>query len=92
MNTFLDKYLGPKPGDIVNTSGQILGQHNGIHHYTIGQRKGLGIAAPHPLYVLGLDTARNQVIVGDRTSAHQLECIVRRVNWVSIEPPAVRLK
>ncbi|MCG8363478.1 MAG: tRNA 2-thiouridine(34) synthase MnmA [Pseudanabaenales cyanobacterium] len=92
MNAFLDKYLGPKPGDIVDISGRVLGQHNGIHHYTIGQRKGLGIAAPHPLYVLGIDPARNQVIVGDRTSAHQLECTVRRVNWVSIEPPSSPIK
>ncbi|MDJ0707662.1 MAG: tRNA 2-thiouridine(34) synthase MnmA [Leptolyngbyaceae cyanobacterium MO_188.B28] len=92
MNAFLDKYLGAKPGDIVDTSGQILGHHNGIHHYTIGQRKGLGVASPHPLYVLGLDTARNQVIVGDRTSAHQLDCTVSRVNWVSIEPPSSPIK
>ncbi|NEQ29922.1 MAG: tRNA 2-thiouridine(34) synthase MnmA [Leptolyngbya sp. SIO4C5] len=88
MRDFLDKYLAPKAGDIVNTSGQVLGQHEGIHHYTIGQRKGLGIAAPHPLYVVALDVARNQVIVGDRSSAHQSECTVRQVNWVSIAAPA----
>ncbi|MGP1375181.1 MAG: tRNA 2-thiouridine(34) synthase MnmA [Almyronema sp.] len=87
MRDFLDKYLAPKAGDIVHTSGRVLGQHEGIHHYTIGQRKGLGIAAPHPLYVVAIDVARNQVIVGDRSSAHQSECTVRQVNWVSIAAP-----
>ena len=51
MKTFLEKYLAPKPGDIVDTKGKVLGQHEGVHNYTIGQRKGLGIAAPNPLYV-----------------------------------------
>ncbi|NER82285.1 MAG: tRNA 2-thiouridine(34) synthase MnmA [Leptolyngbya sp. SIO1D8] len=86
MGSFLDKYLAPKPGDIVDTYGRVLGQHNGIHHYTIGQRKGLGIAAAHPLYVVALDVGRNQVIVGDRASVHYPECIVYRVNWVSVAP------
>lgn len=86
MRTFLDKYLAPKPGDIVDTQGRVLGRHNGIHHYTIGQRKGLGVAAAHPLYVVALDVARNQVIVGDRTSVHYPECTVHRVNWVSVAP------
>ncbi|PSN18126.1 tRNA 2-thiouridine(34) synthase MnmA, partial [filamentous cyanobacterium CCP5] len=71
MASFLDKYLAPKPGDIVDGEGRILGQHTGIHHYTIGQRKGLGIAAPNPLYVTGFDVGRNQVIVSDRAGAHQ---------------------
>ncbi|MGB5972001.1 MAG: tRNA methyl transferase PRC-barrel domain-containing protein, partial [Nodosilinea sp.] len=87
MQTFLDKYLAPRPGDIVDTEGRILGQHNGIHHYTIGQRKGLGIAAPNPLYVVGFDTARNHVIVADRSDANQPDCVVQRVNWVSIAAP-----
>lgn len=88
MSAFLDKYLTPKPGDIVDTQGRVLGQHTGIHHYTIGQRKGLGIAAPNPLYVVELDVGRNQVVVSDRTGAHWSECRVRQVNWVSI--PAIR--
>ncbi|NET38837.1 MAG: tRNA 2-thiouridine(34) synthase MnmA [Cyanothece sp. SIO1E1] len=87
MRTFLDQYLAPKKGDIVDQSGQVLGQHDGIHHYTIGQRKGLGIAAAHPLYVVGIDVGRNQVIVGDRNSVQGLECTVERVNWVSISKP-----
>lgn len=86
MKTFLEKYLAPKPGDIVDTAGKVLGQHEGIHNYTIGQRKGLGIAAPNPLYVVSLDVGRNVVVVGERDSVTSLECSVSRVNWVSIAP------
>ena len=87
MRGFLDKYITPSQGDIVDMDGKVLGQHNGIHHYTLGQRKGLGIAAPEPLYVIGIDAGRNRVIVGDRTCATQPECLVGRVNWVSIPEP-----
>jgi tRNA-specific 2-thiouridylase len=92
MRAFLDKYLAPKPGDIVDTNGKILGQHEGIHHYTIGQRKGLGIAAPEPLYVISLDAVNNKVIVGDRTQVTQPECTVNRVNWVSIPEPSTPIR
>ncbi|HIK55606.1 MAG TPA: tRNA 2-thiouridine(34) synthase MnmA [Synechococcales cyanobacterium M55_K2018_004] len=92
MRDFLDKYLAPQRGDIVDQTGKVLGQHDGIHHYTIGQRKGLGIAAAEPLYVIGLDVGRNQVIVGDRTSAHRMECTVQRVNWVSIPEPSAPIR
>ncbi len=88
MRNFLDKYLAPKPGDIVDVSGKILGKHDGIHHYTIGQRKGLGIAAAEPLYVIALDAVSNKVVVGDRTKATQPECTVNRVNWVSMAEPS----
>lgn len=88
MKTFLEQYLAPKPGDIINTAGTVLGQHDGIHNYTIGQRKGLGIAAPNPLYVVSLDVGRNQVVVGERDSVTSPECNVHRVNWVSILPPS----
>ncbi|MBF2009141.1 tRNA 2-thiouridine(34) synthase MnmA [Chlorogloeopsis fritschii PCC 9212] len=87
MRQFLDKYLAPKTGDIVDTDGKVLGQHDGVHHYTIGQRKGLGIAAAEPLYVIALDAVNNKVIVGDRTKATQPECTVHRVNWVSMAEP-----
>ncbi|WP_274517494.1 tRNA 2-thiouridine(34) synthase MnmA [Fortiea contorta] len=87
MRAFLDKYLAPKPGDIVDTNGKVLGQHDGVHHYTIGQRKGLGIAAAEPLYVIELDAINNKVVVGDRTKVTQPECTVNRVNWVSIAEP-----
>jgi tRNA-specific 2-thiouridylase len=87
MQGFLDQFLAPKEGDIVDQSGRVLGRHMGIHHYTIGQRKGLGIAAANPLYVVGLDVGRNQVIVGDREAVYFPECTVQRVNWVAIAQP-----
>lgn len=93
MQSFLDKYITPTKGDIVDQEGRVLGQHNGVHHYTIGQRKGLGIAAAEPLYVTGLDAGRNRVIVGDRTLlASQSECTVGRVNWVSIAEPSTPIR
>lgn len=92
MRAFLDKYIAPQKGDIVDRSGQVLGQHDGVHHYTIGQRKGLGIAAPEPLYVIELDAARNRVIVGDRLLAANSECQVDRVNWVSVAPPTTPIR
>ncbi|NCJ06157.1 tRNA 2-thiouridine(34) synthase MnmA [Synechococcales cyanobacterium C] len=87
MQTFLDQYIQPRQGEIVDRQGNILGHHEGVHHYTIGQRKGLGVAAAQPLYVIGLDAVMNRVIVGDRNSAQQTECTVQRVNWVSIAEP-----
>lgn len=92
MQTFLDQYLAPKAGDIVDTRGRVLGRHEGIHHYTIGQRKGLGIAAPYPLYVVALDVGRNQVVVGDRQSVHYPDCTVHRVNWVATACPVAPLR
>lgn len=92
MQTFLDQYITPQQGEIVNQKGQVLGHHQGVHHYTIGQRKGLGIAAPEPLYVIGLDAAMNRVVVGDRNSAQKSECKVQRVNWVSMAKPEAPIR
>ena len=72
-------------GDIVNTDGKILGHHKGFWHYTIGQRRGLGIAAPQPLYVLALDSVNNRVIVGYDSEAGQSDVYVDTVNWTSRE-------
>jgi len=87
MKQFLDKYIDRTNGEIVDLEGKVLGHHQGIHHYTIGQRKGLGIAAPDPLYVVKLDPVMNRVIVGDRTSGGRSECTITRTNWVSIPEP-----
>lgn len=87
MQAFLDKYIPMNDGDIVNGTGMVMGKHTGIHHYTIGQRKGLGIAHSEPLYVVGLNAALNQVIVGPKEEAYQSDCIVSRINWVSIAQP-----
>lgn len=92
MRAFLDKYIPPQKGEIVDQSGKVLGQHEGVHHYTIGQRKGLGVAHCEPLYVVGLDVAHNRVIVGDRAATLALECRVQRVNWVSIPEPTTPIQ
>lgn len=87
MQSFLDQYIQTHPGEIIDQEGNVLGHHQGVHHFTIGQRKGLGVAAPHPLYVVDLDPGKNQVIVGDRETALRTECMVQRVNWVSMAAP-----
>lgn len=92
MQTFLDQYIQTQPGEIIDQSGNVLGQHQGIHHFTIGQRKGLGIAAANPLYVVDLDSKKNQVIVGERQTALKTECTVQRVNWVSIAVPCAPIR
>ena len=72
------------PGDIVDTKGNVLGQHNGIAFYTIGQRKGLGIAYPEPLYVIRLDAGKNQVIVGSNKEVLTKGLVANQLNWVSV--------
>ncbi|MBV5260055.1 tRNA 2-thiouridine(34) synthase MnmA [Synechococcus moorigangaii CMS01] len=84
MKTFLDKYIEQRDGEIVDLDGKVLGHHTGIHHYTIGQRKGLGIAAPEPLYVVKLDNVMNRVVVSTRDRAGRSECTVQRLNWLSL--------
>ncbi|ANV88423.1 tRNA 2-thiouridine(34) synthase MnmA [Picosynechococcus sp. PCC 7117] len=84
MKTFLDKYIEQREGEIVDLDGKVLGHHTGIHHYTIGQRKGLGIAAPEPLYVVKLDNVMNRVVVSTRDRAGRSECTVQRMNWLAL--------
>jgi tRNA-specific 2-thiouridylase len=74
------------PGDIVHVDGRILGRHDGIFRYTIGQRKGLGIAAAAPLYVVRLEAKARQVIVGPRTALDVHRIALRNVNWLADEP------
>ncbi|MBF2026712.1 MAG: tRNA 2-thiouridine(34) synthase MnmA [Oscillatoriales cyanobacterium C42_A2020_001] len=92
MRAFLDKYITPHKGEIVDQSGRVLGYHDGVHHYTIGQRKGLGVAHSEPLYVVALDAVKNQVIVGDRAATLSPDCTTQRVNWVSIAAPAAPIR
>ena len=72
------------PGDIVNRQGELIGRHQGIHRYTVGQRKGLGISAPDPLYVVEVDPVLNRVVVGSSEDLLKTEMLVRRINWISI--------
>ncbi|CAA7622374.1 tRNA 2-thiouridine(34) synthase MnmA [Magnetospirillum sp. SS-4] len=71
-----------QPGEIVDASGQVLGRHPGIIHYTIGQRKGLGLGGGPPLYVLALDVAGRRVVVGPRDALNRARVMVRDVNWL----------
>jgi tRNA-uridine 2-sulfurtransferase len=73
-------------GNIVHVDGRVLGRHAGIINYTIGQRRGIGVAAPEPLYVVKLDAARREVVVGPREALRARTVILRDVNWLGGEP------
>ncbi|WP_036891980.1 MULTISPECIES: tRNA 2-thiouridine(34) synthase MnmA [Prochlorococcus] len=88
MKAFLDEYISPRNGEILLSNGQLLGQHDGIEHFTIGQRKGLGIAWKEPLHVIEIQSSTNRVIVAPRSEASRDNCTVGSINWVSIEPPS----
>lgn len=75
------------PGAIINQDGDIYGEHKGLAFYTIGQRKGLGITAPAPLYVIDKDMLTNTLIVGTRQELGSSELTAGEVNWVSGQPP-----
>lgn len=75
-------------GPIMRRSGEILGTHEGLPNYTIGQRKGLGVQYSEPLFVLGMDSARNTLIVGTADELGSSELTAKRVNWVSGETPS----
>jgi tRNA-uridine 2-sulfurtransferase len=72
-------------GDIVDKEGQVLGRHRGIIYYTIGQRKGLGIAAPNPLYVSQIDVENNRIIVSDQSEIMSKSMIVKDINLISVD-------
>ena len=74
-------------GEIVDASGQVLGTHEGIEFYTIGQRRGLGISSPKPLYVVDLDVPRNRVVVGDESQLQRSVFRVIHCNWIAFDPP-----
>ncbi len=75
--------LPETPGDIVNTAGEVLGRHNGLHSFTVGQRKGLGLSTGQPMYVVALDRAQNRLVVGEDRELRSTSCDVRDINWIS---------
>jgi tRNA-uridine 2-sulfurtransferase len=88
---FLTERVGtPSPGPILSVSGEALGEHKGLPFYTIGQRKGLGIAAPRPYYVVRLDPERNAVVVGHEEDTYAKTLTVREVNWGALPPQTER--
>ena len=93
---FIDRYLEadgredkiPEKGEIVNTSGDVLKEHEGIHRYTIGQRRGLGISAEKPLYVVQIERAKNQIIVGQKEELDSISFTAKGVNWIAFDEPS----
>ena len=75
-----------EPGDIIHLDGEILGRHKGIIHYTIGQRRGLGIGGRDPLYVIRLDADKKQVIVGPKEALGVSDLVIRELNWLGDRP------
>lgn len=77
--------IKPKEGNIVDTKGRILGKHTGLYNYTIGQRKGLGISNPVPLFVVGFNSAKNEVIVGEEKELYKDEIEVDEINLILVD-------
>ena len=77
-----------EPGAIVDRAGRVLGRHRGIVHFTVGQRRGLGIAAPEALYVLAVDAARREVVVGGRQALLRDRVFTGPLSWIGADPPA----
>jgi tRNA-specific 2-thiouridylase len=79
--------LPEESGDIITTTGEIIGRHNGLHHYTVGQRRALGFATGRPVYVVSLDRANSRLIVGEDADLRSSVCEVRNVNWIPFAMP-----
>jgi len=91
---FIESYLTERgeslpeeEGEIVTTGGEVLGRHQGLHRFTVGQRRGLGVAVGRPLYVVSLDRGSNRVIVGEDEELRSAACDVRAVNWIPFAFP-----
>jgi len=84
--------LDQREGEIVTEDGMVIGHHNGLHQFTIGQRKGLGFAAGKPLYVLAIDPQNNRAVVGEDDALRATTCELENVNWISCESPRAPLR
>ena len=91
---YLNRYMPEVaiPGPIINRHGEYLGQHRGLAFFTIGQRKGIKISSPHPLYVLKKDTANNSLIVGPKEDLGRSEMIVSGMHWIADNLPDLNSK
>lgn len=81
----INSNISPQKGNIVNSKGEILGEHTGLYNYTIGQRKGLGISNSVPLFVLGFNKERNEVIVGEEKELYKKEITVSNINLLLVD-------
>jgi tRNA-specific 2-thiouridylase len=82
----------PGEGDIVDANGTVLGRHAGIHHFTVGQRRGLGLSTPKPVYVSSIDAENNRVVVGESKDLDATVACVQRVSWVAGGSPDCSLR
>ena len=91
---FVEREAGPadRSGPIVDAAGREVGRHQGVHHYTVGQRKRLGVTAPRPLYVLSVRPEASTVVVGEEDALEGDHLVAREVNWLSIAPPCGPLR
>ncbi|HEX8890520.1 MAG TPA: tRNA 2-thiouridine(34) synthase MnmA [Pyrinomonadaceae bacterium] len=97
---FIDRYLEaedeterlPGEGEIVNARGEVLSKHEGIHRYTIGQRRGIGIAHERPLYVISIDAPNNRVVVGSQEELLSDEFTAAGVNWIAFDEPGAPIR
>ena len=80
--------MAPPDGEIVDSSGKVIGRHRGVHRLTVGQRKGLGLSAGVPLYVLRLQPEEARVVVGSRDELGERALRASSVNWIAGEPPS----
>ena len=80
------------PGPITDPDGHVLGQHRGVHRYTVGQRKGLGLSSSVPLYVVAMDAATRTVTVGPRTAIERTTLSASSINWIAGDPPPNRTR
>ena len=78
----------PAAGEIVDADGRVLATHDGIEQFTVGQRRGLGVATGEKLYVIGLDAERSRVVVGEEAGLYRESCIVERLRWIPFERPS----
>lgn len=74
----------PPPGDFVDTQGRVLGRHKGVHHYTLGQRRGLGVSGPHRYFVSTIDLKKNQVVLSDGTDLYVDMARCTDLNWIAL--------
>jgi len=80
------------PGAITDAAGRTLGRHAGIDGFTVGQRRGLGIASAHPLYVLRIEEPENRIVVGGKEALLRDHCVLERTRWIPFERPPARLR
>jgi tRNA-uridine 2-sulfurtransferase len=97
---FIDRYLAaedaaeqiPGEGELIDSAGRVVGKHDGIHRFTVGQRRGIGIAAARPLYVISIDAPTNKVVIGGSDELLSTEFTATGVNWIALENPTTPVR